>query len=466
MLERSPALSSARLPGRLLAVLIGIDAYGRGIPPLRNAVRDVQAVAQVLREAHGYETRLLLDEAATRQGILSQLASLVAEVSADTRLVIYFAGHGLADETVAEGGGPQGFLLPQDASRDDPATLLPMAEIEARLSRLPCQHLLLLLDCCFAGAFRWSKTRSFTPRRSKLYRERFERYLRDPAWQVIASAAADERALDTLLGAGLGGRGAEGENSPFAAALCRALNGAADLRIDGQPGDGVIIGSELHYYLETAFERLEQQVGRTMQKPLLWSKKERDKGQFVFLTPGRSLSLPTALELSEHNDPYRGLASYGEEHRMLFFGRTAVADALTAEVEGHELVALVGASGTGKSSLVRAGLLPRLRAKSTPAWHIEPPTRPGTTPLAMLQSLAGALWPGSPTLSAAVAGFCQARPGTPIFLCIDQVEEVVSQAASELAAFLAELQGARQAGGGQLHIVLTLRSDFEPYFAP
>ncbi len=466
MLEQPPSLSSARLPGRLLSILIGIDAYGRGIPPLRNAVRDVQAVAQVLREAHGYETRLLLDEAATRQGILSQLASLATEVSPDTRLVIYFAGHGLAEETAAEDGGPQGFLLPQDASRDDPATLLPMVEIEGLLSRLPCQHLLLLLDCCFAGAFRWSKTRSITPRRSKLYRERFERYLRDPAWQVIASAAADERALDTLLGAGLGGRGAEGENSPFAAALCRALHGAADLRIDGQPGDGVIIGSELHYYLETAFERLEQQVGRTMQKPLLWSKKERDKGQFVFLTPGRALSLPTALELNEHNDPYRGLASYGEEHRMLFFGRSAVADALTAQVEGHELLVLVGASGTGKSSLVRAGLLPRLRAKSAPAWHIEPPARPGTTPLVMLQSLASSLYPGSSMLSTAVAGFCQAQPGTPIFLCIDQVEEVVSQAASELAAFLAELQAARQAGGGQLHIVLTLRSDFEPYFAP
>ncbi|HNN98162.1 MAG TPA: hypothetical protein PKI03_38120, partial [Pseudomonadota bacterium] len=203
-----------------------------------------------------------------------------------------------------------------------------------------------------------------------------------------------------------------------------------------------------------------------MQKPLLWSIKERDKGQFVFLTPGRSLSLPTALELNEHNDPYRGLASYGEEHRMLFFGRSTVADALTAQVEGHELVVLVGASGTGKSSLVRAGLLPRLRAKSAPAWHIEPPTRPGTTPLAMLGALAGSLCPGSPTLKAAVAGFRQRKPGTPIFLCIDQVEEVVSQAASELPAFLTELSAARQAGGGQLHIVLTLRSDFEPYFAP
>lgn len=114
------------------------------------------------------------------------LSQLPAECSTDTRLVLYFAGHGIAEETDEEATNPQGFLIPADAQRDDPSTFLPMAEVQALLSKLPCKHLLLLLDGCFAGAFRWSQTRSVTVLPATLYWERYERYLRDSAWQVIA----------------------------------------------------------------------------------------------------------------------------------------------------------------------------------------------------------------------------------------------------------------------------------------
>ena len=49
-----------------LAVVIGIDAYGGGIPPLTTAVNDATRLAELLRTAHGYET-LLLTESATGQ---------------------------------------------------------------------------------------------------------------------------------------------------------------------------------------------------------------------------------------------------------------------------------------------------------------------------------------------------------------------------------------------------------------
>ena len=58
-----------------------------------------------------------------------------------------------------------------------------------------------------------------------LYRERYERFLRSPAWQVLTSAAYDQEALDTLLGNGLGtrdGETADGDHSPFALALFAA----------------------------------------------------------------------------------------------------------------------------------------------------------------------------------------------------------------------------------------------------
>ena len=56
--------------------------------------------------------------------------------------------------------------------------------------------------------------------------------------------------------------------------------------------------------------------------------------------------------------PYRGLLSFGSEHRGLFFGREAEAAAVLTELRGASFVLVMGPSGAGKSSLVRAGVLP------------------------------------------------------------------------------------------------------------
>ena len=65
-------------------------------------------------------------------------------------------------------------------------------------------------------------------------------------------------------------------------------------------------------------------------------------------------------------NPYRGLRAFDEADAEDYFGRAALIDEVTARLSGSglssRLVLLVGASGTGKSSAVRAGLLPRLRA--------------------------------------------------------------------------------------------------------
>ena len=59
--------------------------------------------------------------------------------------------------------------------------------------------------------------------------------------------------------------------------------------------------------------------------------------------------------------PYRGLFPFREEDAPFFFGRETYTDRLSTAVEQHGFVAVVGASGSGKSSVVRAGLVPRLR---------------------------------------------------------------------------------------------------------
>jgi hypothetical protein len=67
--------------------------------------------------------------------------------------------------------------------------------------------------------------------------------------------------------------------------------------------------------------------------------------------------------------PYRGLLHFREEDAPFFFGREAAVDKLASAVQRQAFVAVVGASGSGKSSVVRAGLVPSLRSDRRTAWE-------------------------------------------------------------------------------------------------
>ena len=67
--------------------------------------------------------------------------------------------------------------------------------------------------------------------------------------------------------------------------------------------------------------------------------------------------------------PYRGLLHFREEDAPFFFGRETAIDKLVDAVLRQPFVAVVGASGSGKSSVVRAGLVPRLRSDRRTAWE-------------------------------------------------------------------------------------------------
>jgi hypothetical protein len=81
--------------------------------------------------------------------------------------------------------------------------------------------------------------------------------------------------------------------------------------------------------------------------------------------------------------PYRGLRPFGEEQAAVFFGREAEIGRLADAVARNAVVAVAGPSGAGKSSLVRAGLLPRLRASGTPVVDLR--ADPGTGPASRLE---------------------------------------------------------------------------------
>jgi len=455
--------------GRRVALLIGIDRYERGVPPLLNAVRDVESVGRVLRERHGYEVELVRDEQATRKTLRDRLEQLAQSLDERDRFILYFAGHGLAEELRDDVPGPQGYLLLHDADLKDASTYLPMTELQALLDGLRCRHLLLLLDCCFAGAFRWSSHRNVVVRHAKLYRERYERYLRDPAWQVITSAAADEKAADSLPGRLPGVRGEAGKNSPFAQALCSALGDSVevtDLPVAGQRGDGVILASELYLALEAAFgggESAQSPQAQALQKPQIWSISGRDKGQFLFEVPGRKPVLPSALELHEKNNPYRGLQSYREQDAALFFGRDDDIAALQRRLATSSALVICGASGSGKSSLVRAGLLPQLVADRKQRWRVLSRKLQGSDVDSLFREWAAELVPGCVSLPQAIEQYRAQLPDVRLCLLIDPLEELVPLGSS-MTSFERGLSEVLHAGGSSVCVLMTLRSDAEPRF--
>ena len=92
-------------------------------------------------------------------------------------------------------------------------------------------------------------------------------------------------------------------------------------------------------------------------------------------------------QASRPNNPFPGLRAFQPEEDYLFFGREEQTIELLQRLATHRFVAVVGSSGSGKSSLVRCGLLSELLGgkmlQAGAAWEVAV-THPGGNPLALL----------------------------------------------------------------------------------
>ncbi|MCY1075073.1 nSTAND1 domain-containing NTPase [Archangium lansingense] len=187
--------------------------------------------------------------------------------------------------------------------------------------------------------------------------------------------------------------------------------------------------------------------------------------------------------LPDEPAPYRGLLPFDKAHARFFFGRDSEIQTVLDKLKQHPFVAVVGASGVGKSSLVRGGVLPRLEDPAAglgPRPYIKTMT-PGDRPLRALADQLATLVPPADRLRTAedLAWRLASRPealcdavrtltaGQPgIFvLVVDQLEELFTLAtgegaSKEVAAFVSNLRDAVEQGRGSLKVIVTLRADF------
>ena len=402
-------------PNRYAYLLGAQDYQDARIPKLSTPINDINRVATVL-EAYSFTVECIHNPTADqfRKVFDEDLKALPP----DAQVIVYYAGHGLS-ATSHNDNQPdteQGYLLPVDVvstGNDVPDRAIPMKDIACSLAALPFSQLLLILDCCYAGMFQQA-AHEFTPRilpsspaievetlttvadtpivaeraiagsrvSQRVSQEEFNAFTGYKARQIFTSTAYDQKAKDSYGGVML----ANG-NSPFADKLCDALS---DDRETVDNNDGVITLFELQTYMQPRLDFYKQLC-------CIFPFAGHNGGEFVFLNRD-------SLRLSDkkRTNPFMGLMDYESKDAPYYFGRRAVINELTALVISEPFLVVIGASGSGKSSLVKAGILPVVESEP----HLKV-IQPGTDPMANLAAL---------------------TPNPDRFLLIDQMEELVTQA--------------------------------------
>jgi len=244
-----PAIS--RYTPRKIALLIGIDKY-RYIQKLKTAVADVHDIARVLAADYGYETRLLLDDHASRDSIMRELNQLRENLTPDDKLLIYYAGHGVLDQATNAS-----YWLPMDAEPKDDTKWIDSKSISDSLKRMSPRQILVVSDSCYSGTI----TRSFTAELTKGdVRENYLKKLQLKPSRILISSGGSEPVSDS------GGRG----HSIFASVFIESLQ---------SPPADVFTAGEL---VTTAIK--ESVAGRSAQTPecKIIRNSGHESGDFVF----------------------------------------------------------------------------------------------------------------------------------------------------------------------------------------
>lgn len=201
----------------------------------------------------------------------------------------------------------------------------------------------------------------------------------------------------------------------------------------------------------------------------------------VGVTPLLDLTIAAAVETGA--PPFKGLQHFDEADAELFFGREALVERILGRLQATPFFAIVGASGSGKSSILRAGVVPTLRRgvpalggirPAAPRIHVLNPTAHPLESLAVALTADTASTQATAALLDDLASDARSlrlhlrKSGAPAFLFVDQFEEVFTLCRDpfEREAFIDGLLAASiPHGEGPATVVIALRADFYAHCA-
>lgn len=414
------------------ALVIGINQYPflkdtrtRKVKHLTTPANDAEAIAQLLEKYGEFrEVRRLpavnkddeLQVDPQRMVELEEVKRAITDLFCPQRdqvpetAVLFFAGHGLRRNL---GNKTEGYLATSDASPRKELWGISLHWLRKILQDSPIRQQIIWLDCCHSG-----ELFNFTETDLAEYKKGRDRCF-------IAASRDFQVAYEQR----------EGEHGILTNALIQGLNPKL------QSDKWVTNISLVNFVKET--------LKKAPQHPV-----HSNSGGQIILTSTQ----PSIFDVC----PYKGLAffDFNDEDPKYFYGRETLINQLIDKVRENNFLAVLGASGSGKSSAVRAGLLHRLRLgeilPGSDRWQIYQPFTPGEHPLKGLEQVVG-FKPDQ--LQASV----KAAPTDRVLLVVDQFEEVFTlcRDKTEREQFFKYLLDALKQLGNKLCLVLVMRADFQ-----
>jgi formylglycine-generating enzyme required for sulfatase activity len=425
------------------ALVIGIARYSN-FRNLEKTVNDAGAIAEILEKhgayaieplprklAAGDENRYELDRDPKKEvkgnDLTAKLKTFLLEQAKGKDALIYFAGHGFVMPDVV--GDEIGYLAATDAGKDG-QNALSFDVFTKLVAKSELNNLVVLLDCCNAGNLIES---SHYQAMQKVFNDKKNYYL-------MAACRGFERSREGA------------EHGIFTAAVLEVLR------------ERVAAGEAVD--LDSLFSEVSKRLKQSGQEVV----RSAMGGAITLIEKARGNLAPVVFE---DICPYVGLEAFTKETARFFKGRDRFVRLLLQKIAESSFVPVIGASGSGKSSLVRAGLISELEAQG---WLILPPIKPGdfsdnpvmgiSWVLAQLCQRADSKREiskqiASGNLEAAIACLTEQKK---ILLVVDQFEEVFTVCPAEKEAerqqFIDLLVGITQHPDSRLRVVTTMRADF------
>ena len=197
------------------ALVIGINKYSLW-PQLEYATKDARDVAYLLKN-QGFQVETLFDEKATKKNIWHCLEKFRNNAEPNSRIVIYFAGHGQTEDMPS--GGEQGYIVPVNADLYEwDSTMLSMKDINRLVQGYKSKHILLVFDSCYSGLV---LTRGFRIAKKSQESGYIKKMHQLDSIQVLTAGGRAEQVIE-----------ADGHGL-FTDHLLAALSGVADINSDG-----------------------------------------------------------------------------------------------------------------------------------------------------------------------------------------------------------------------------------------
>lgn len=253
----APVEGEVDLYSESYALIIGIDAYSNGWPPLSNAIKDAQLVAATMRE-RGFQVDYHENLNSEELDEAFEKFFIIKGDNPNARLFVWFAGHG----NTLDG---EGYLVPADApvprlEAEFKYSALNMRRFETFMRQARAKHVFSVFDSCFAGTV-FNSQRAMPP-------AAITNATTKPVRQFLTSGDADQTVSD---------------DGTFRQLFLRAINGEENADSND---DGYLTGSELGLHLGDRITNLTQAVQTPRYGKL--RDKDYDLGDFVFVLPSEA----------------------------------------------------------------------------------------------------------------------------------------------------------------------------------